>query len=205
MPRYGMAIDVARCVGCQGCLVACKVENEVPLGGFRLRMREEVVGTFPNLQGEFRLEQCFHCENAPCVPVCPTGATYQTDEAAGGLVMMDPVLCTGCKACVVACPYEMRHINPGGWVDKCTFCDHRIADGRLPACVETCPTGARFFGDLDDPTSDVAVAIAAAKKVDVLKPHTGAKPKLFYLESQLIHKADRDAPVTVLSEMSGGK
>lgn len=201
MVRYAMAVDVGRCLGCAACLVACKTENEVPLGGFRLRMREEVAGTYPDLVGEFRMEQCFHCSDPPCVPVCPTGATFQTDE---GLVLVDPSKCTGCKACVTACPYDMRHLHPGGWVDKCTFCDHRLAENRQPACVETCPTGARIFGDLDDPSSDVSRALESASLVDVLRPETGARPNLFYLESRLIGRAGRHERATVLSEFEGG-
>ena len=181
MTRYGMSIDLDRCIGCEACMVACKTENEVPLGNFRLRIREVVVGSFPDLQGEFRMEQCFHCDNAPCVSVCPTGATYKTPE---GIVLVDASKCTGCKACVTACPYGMRYVHPGGYVDKCTFCEHRVAEGRVPACVETCPTGARAFGNLDDARSPVRKAINRARRVDVLKPQTGARPKLYYLNSR---------------------
>jgi len=199
--RYAMAIDVDRCLGCAACLVACKIENEVALGGYRLRMREEVVGVFPDLIGEFRMEQCFHCSDPPCVPVCPTGATFQNQD---GLVLVDPSRCTGCRACVTACPYDMRHLTPGGWVDKCTFCDHRLAGGRQPACVETCPTGARSFGDLDDPASDVSAALDGARLVEVLKPESGARPNLFYLESQLIGRSGLDVRATVLSAFDEG-
>ncbi len=200
MVRYAMAIDVERCIGCEACMVACKTENEVPLGFYRLRMHETVVGTFPNLQGEFRLEQCYHCENAPCVSVCPTGATYKTAE---GLVLVDATKCTGCKACVTACPYGMRYVTPDGYVDKCTFCQHRVTQGQVPACVETCPSQARSFGDLDNPESAVSKAIAGARRVDVQKPQTGAKPKLFYLNSRFVNARLEQAKTTVVSGMSG--
>jgi Fe-S-cluster-containing dehydrogenase component len=167
-------------------MVACKTENELPEGNFRLRIREVVVGSFPDLQGEFRMEQCFHCDNAPCVSVCPTGATYKTPE---GIVLVDASRCTGCKACITACPYGMRYVHPGGYVDKCTFCEHRVAEGKVPACVETCPTGARAFGDLDDAPSPVRKAINRSRCVDVLKRQTGARPKLYYLNSHFTNGA----------------
>ena len=199
MARYAMAIDVDRCLACQACLVACKTENEVPDDRYRLKMREMVAGRFPDLVAEIRMEQCFHCEDPPCVPVCPTGATYQTDE---GLVLIDPDRCTGCKACVTACPYNARYVHPGGWVDKCSFCDHRLEVGLEPACVETCPTGARAFGDLDDPDSDVNRAIAAAGSSGVLRPSTGTEPRLFYLSTRF-PLDDADDETTVTSEIGG--
>lgn len=198
MTRYGMAIDVDKCLGCQACLVACKAENEVPEDRYRLRMRETVVGRFPDLMAEVRLEQCFHCEDPPCVGVCPTGATYQSDD---GLVLIDPAKCTGCKACVTACPYGMRYVHPGGWVDKCSFCDHRISAGRQPACVETCPTDARVFGDLDDPAGGLRRAMDEASSVGVLNPSTGTEPCLFYLNSRLPLDRRGHEELTVVSEI----
>ncbi|UZX16649.1 4Fe-4S dicluster domain-containing protein [Thermus sp. PS18] len=180
MPRYAMAIDLSLCVGCAACAVACKMENEVPPGVFNLWIREREIGTYPDLVVEFRPEQCLHCENPPCVPVCPTGASYQTQE---GLVLVDPKKCIACGACIAACPYDARYLHPAGYVSKCTFCAHRIEQGRLPACVETCPTFCRTFGDLDDPESPVSRALREAGRVDVLRPELGTKPKLFYLNA----------------------
>ena len=184
MTRWGMTIDADRCLGCEACMVACATENEVPLGQFRLRMRTTTVGVFPNLTSEFRLESCFHCADAPCVGVCPTGATYKTDD---GIVLVDPAKCTGCKACVTACPYGMRYVHESGWVDKCTFCEHRVREGRQPACVQTCPTGARVFGNLEDAADPINTALAEAQSVAVVNPDTGAKPSVFYLNSQFIN------------------
>ena len=180
MPRYAMAIDLSLCVGCAACAVACKMENEVPPGVFNLWIREREVGEYPNLVVEFRPEQCLHCENAPCVPVCPTGASYQTKD---GLVLVDPKKCIACGACIAACPYDARYLHPAGYVSKCTFCAHRLEKGKVPACVETCPTYCRTFGDLEDPESPVAKALKAAERVDVLRPEQGTRPKLFYLNA----------------------
>ncbi len=180
MARYAMAIDLESCIGCAACAVACVTENQVPPGGMRLWIREREVGRFPDLTVEFRPEQCLHCADPPCVPVCPTGATYRTKD---GLVSVEAKKCNACGACIAACPYDARFLHPDGYVDKCTFCAHRLEEGRVPACVETCPTAARSFGDLDDPESPVRRALAAARRVDVLKPEFGTRPKLFYLNT----------------------
>ena len=180
MPRYAMAIDLSLCVGCAACAVACKMENEVPPGVFNLWIREREVGEYPNLVVEFRPEQCLHCENPPCVPVCPTGASYQTKD---GLVLVDPKKCIACGACIAACPYDARYLHPAGYVSKCTFCAHRLEKGKVPACVETCPTYCRTFGELEGPESPVAKALKAAERVDVLRPEQGTRPKLFYLNA----------------------
>jgi len=175
--RYAMVIDTRLCVSCKACVLACQAENDVPEGFCRDWLVEEVSGTFPDLSAENRSERCNHCSNAPCVSACPTGASHIAD---GGVVLVNHDKCTGCKACIGACPYDARYVHPDGYVDKCTFCMHRVKDGRQPACVEVCPTACMYFGDLNDPKSDVA-RMLRTRKHKVLRPETGTDPNVFYL------------------------
>lgn len=175
--RYGMAIDTNKCVGCSDCVVACQTENNVPIGYARDWIVERVDGSFPNLALEIRSERCNHCDDTPCVRTCPTGASHIIQ---GGIVKVTHEECIGCGACIQSCPYDARYAHPEGYVDKCTFCDHRIADGQDPACVSVCPTYCMHFGDLDDPNSEVSKKIAT-RKWKVLAPEVGTKPQIFYL------------------------
>jgi Fe-S-cluster-containing dehydrogenase component len=177
--RYGMVIDTRRCVGCMDCVVACQTENDVPVGYARDWITTIVRGTFPDLTMEIRSERCNHCENPPCVYCCPTGASHVSDL--GGIVKVNKNRCIGCKACVAACPYGARYIHPDGYADKCTFCDHRVRDGKAPACVSVCPTHCMHFGDLDDPKSAVS-ELLRTRKHHTLLPEAGTKPKVFYLD-----------------------
>ena len=178
MARFGMAIDTRRCVGCMDCVVACKTENQVPEGFCRNWVVQEVRGAFPELRMEIRSERCNHCDDAPCVSACPTGASHV--EPLGRTVQIDKELCVGCKACLAACPYGARSIHPDGTADKCTFCMHRVETGDEPACVAVCPSRALHFGDLDDPKSEVARLIAS-RPHHTLLPEAGTGPRIFYL------------------------
>jgi len=175
--RYAMTMDTRKCVGCQACVLACKNENNVPEGFCRDWIVQEVHGTFPDLTAQIRSERCHHCTNAPCVSVCPTGASYQGD---GGIVQVTHDKCTGCKACIAACPYDARYVHPDGYVDKCTFCAHRVARGDNPACVSVCPTDSLAFGDLMDDDSPVS-ALLASRRFEVLLADAGTQPNLFFL------------------------
>lgn len=177
MPRYGMTVDQKLCVTCNACVLACKNENKVPEGEARCWTVQAERGAFPLLTLETRSERCNHCEDAPCVNACPTQASHYEE---GGIVVVDPEKCVGCKACVVACPYEVRYMHPDGYVDKCTFCIHRVKEGKDPACVTVCPTKALTFGDLDDPRS-VVFRQLQARQHKVLKPEEDTRPKLFFL------------------------
>lgn len=175
--RYGMVMDTRRCVGCGACVLACKAENRVSNGGFRDWIVTETRGTFPNLFQQIRSERCNHCQNSPCVSACPTGASHRSD---GGAVVVTRRKCSGCKVCIVACPYGARYVHPDGFIDKCTFCLHRVRQGMSPACVEICPTRSLHFGDLNDPNSEVS-RLLKARDYRVLKPEQGLKPNHFFL------------------------
>lgn len=177
MARYGMTVDQKLCVGCNACVLACKNENAVPEGEARCWTVQAERGVFPLLTLETRSERCNHCEDAPCVNACPTQASHYED---GGIVVVDPEKCVGCKACIVACPYEVRYLHPDGYVDKCTFCVHRVREGKDPACATVCPTKAITFGDLDDPRSAVFRQLQT-RQHKVLKAEEGTKPRLFFL------------------------
>jgi Fe-S-cluster-containing dehydrogenase component len=178
MPRYGMVIDTKKCVGCNDCVVACKTENNVPIGYNRDWIVTESFGKFPDINMEIRTERCNHCSETPCVSCCPTGASHIHDV--GGVVLVDHNKCIGCKACVEACPYDARFIHPDGYADKCTFCIHRVEKGENPACVDVCPTYCMHFGDLDDPNSEVS-KLLNSRKYHVLIPDAGTQPNIFYL------------------------
>jgi tetrathionate reductase subunit B len=178
-PRYGMLIDLRRCTGCHACSVACKSEFDVPLGSFRSWVEYVEKGTYPNVTRTFLPRLCNHCEQPPCVKVCPTGATWKREE--DGIVVVDPDICIGCKYCIQACPYDARFLNPvTGAADKCDFCLHRVEKGLAPSCVNTCVGGARIFGDLNDPESEIS-KLVATNPVTVLRPEQGTEPNVFYI------------------------
>jgi len=176
--RFGMVIDTTKCVACMDCVVACKTENEVPEGLCRDWIVQEVKGALPKLQMEIRSERCNHCDNPPCVDCCPTGASHV--ESLGKTVQVTGDLCIGCKACLASCPYDARYIHPEGYADKCTFCMHRVVEGLEPACVAVCPTHCMYFGDLDDPNSQVSRLIRS-RKGHTLLPEAGTKPRIHFL------------------------
>lgn len=178
MPRYGMVMDVRRCTGCQACTVACKSENEVPLGVFRTHVRNYETGKFPDVRRTRLPHICNHCSEPRCVKVCPTGASVKRDD---GIVYVDYDKCIGCKSCMAACPYGARFMHPVTKVaDKCTFCMHRVDAGIVPACVNTCQGSTRIFGDMDDPDSEIS-KILRSKNTAVLKAAEGTGPQVFYI------------------------
>jgi len=201
--RYGMGIDIAKCIGCGRCADACKNENNVLREPFYFRTWVEryIINTgnettvdspnggidgFPPASNEkgllrtfFVPKLCNHCDDAPCVQVCPVGATFSTQE---GVVLVDKDYCVGCRYCVQACPYGARYIDPRTkTADKCTFCYHRVTRGLQPACVEVCPTGARVFGDVQQRSSPLN-RFTRFHNIHTLKSHLNTKPKVFYAD-----------------------
>ena len=176
--RYGFVIDQRKCIGCHACTVACKEENQVPLGVFRTWVKYVERGTFPNTRRYFSVLRCNHCDDAPCVTICPTVALYRRPD---GVVDFDGERCIGCKSCMQACPYDALYIDPATQTAaKCNYCAHRLEVGLEPACVIVCPERAIIAGDLDDPRSGIA-KLVATEQVQVRKPEQGTRPKVFYV------------------------
>ncbi len=175
--RLAMAIDTRKCIGCGDCVIACQNENSVPEGYARSWISETVTGTYPDVHALFRSERCNHCDNAPCVRCCPTGSSFVGEN---GTVQVDISKCIGCGACVESCPYDARMMHPDGYADKCTFCDHLVAQGEDPACVSVCPTNCMYFGDIDDPKSEIS-QLLKSRRNETLIPEAGTRAHIFYL------------------------
>ncbi|MBI3991559.1 MAG: 4Fe-4S dicluster domain-containing protein [Candidatus Omnitrophica bacterium] len=223
MPRWGMVIDLDKCTGCQACVVACKQENNVPYVGPDESARGRTIswmklvpfieGEYPHVKARFMPRPCMHCDNPPCVKVCPVQATYKNQDGVVGQIYPR---CIGCRYCTTACPYTLRYFNwytpawdeemkqslnpdvsirPKGVVEKCTFCHHRLQkvqekariegrilkeDDYIPACVQTCPADAMYFGDLDNPEHKVW-ELARSPRAFKLLEEIGTLPKVIYL------------------------
>jgi Fe-S-cluster-containing dehydrogenase component len=199
--KLGLAIDLDTCVGCQACVTACKGWNTEnygapladtdaygadPGGSFLNRVFSYEVETPDNLPDLLHFPRsCLHCEDAPCVTVCPTGASWKRQE--DGIVLVNEDRCMGCGLCAWACPYGARELDPvAGVMKKCTLCVDRIdnpnlpEEDRIPACVRTCPTGARHFGDFADPDSEVS-RLTFSRGGVALMPDLGTRPVNRYL------------------------
>jgi Fe-S-cluster-containing dehydrogenase component/formate-dependent nitrite reductase membrane component NrfD len=211
--RYGFVIDQNRCIGCHACTVACKEEHNIAVGVNRTWVKYVEKGSYPDTRRHFAVLRCNHCDDAPCIEICPTVALFRRSD---GIVDFDNERCIGCKSCMQACPYDALYIDPErNTAAKCNFDASRIDMGYKPACEVVCPTQAILSGDLDDPNSLVSRRIAL-EKVSVRKAEKGTKPKLFYvgvdgdllnptmMEPQASHFwADKDAGEDLYALKSG--
>ncbi len=202
--KYALLVDLRRCVGCTSCQVSCKMENSVPLGYFRTKVSIADTGKYPDAKRFFLPKMCNHCDEPSCLDSCPVeGATYKRKD---GTVVVDRSKCVGCGNCVDDCPYGARFLHPyiavtndpkpfvaavpalGGKkgsdlrvADKCDFCLHRLDAGiEEPACVRNCPGKARFFGDVNDPNSQIS-RLMKANKTSTWDPNSGTEPAMPYI------------------------
>lgn len=187
MSHNCIVVNLDRCTGCFGCEIACKMENNVALGQRWSKVfTVGPVGEYPNMTRYALPTMCQQCKDAPCVHVCPTGASYRDSNT--NVVLVDKEKCIGCKYCMMACPYGVRSWNKTEkCVEKCTLCGQLTSAGKLPACVKSCAAGARFYGDLDDPNSDVSKELAKypAEAVHTLEDQ-GNGPCMHYILSTSI-------------------
>jgi len=213
--RWGMVIDLLRCVQCYACQISCKQAYALPPGVFYCRLLVGETGKYPAVRKLTYPVLCNHCKEAACIDVCPTDATTRRED---GIVTINADKCMGCRYCLIACPYQARTFYNGdseyfpgqgftdlekigrelhplhkGTVIKCTFCAERI-DSSLerglkpgvdrdatPICVNACPSRARYFGDLDDPESNVSKLIRE-KKGEQLEARFETVPSVYYLD-----------------------
>ncbi len=215
MTRWGMVVDLGRCVGCQTCTIACKMENGLPPGTLWRTVLDLESGTFPEVDRTFFPLTCMHCADPPCYDACPTTATKVRPD---GIVWIDDDLCIGCGSCVVACPYQARHLvsseryyfgeasppeamiyDPGrvGICTKCHFCFHKFDDAPegvipgehqqyTPACASSCIADAIRFGDLDDPQSTISRMIARQGGAVRMLEHLDTAPSVYHLNPPAI-------------------
>ncbi len=178
MAKFGFAIDNRACIGCHACTVACKSEHDVPIGVNRTWVKYIEKGEFPNTRRSFNVQRCNHCEDAPCVEICPVTSLFVRPD---GIVDFDNDRCIGCKACMQACPYDALYLDPETLTAaKCNYCTHRVDQGIEPACVVVCPVEAIVSGDLDDPTSKISL-LDRGQRVQYPKVEKNTHPKLFYV------------------------
>lgn len=154
--QFSMVVELDRCIGCHGCQVACKFENNIALGTSRCHTYYMgPVGEFPHLSLYYMTVHCQQCENPSCIEVCPTGACYKSDE--DGVIYIDKETCIGCQSCMRACPFHANNFNKELRImDKCTLCAELREKGETPACVWNCVGGALHYGDINDPESEVS-------------------------------------------------
>ena len=178
MTKYAFVIDQRKCIGCHACTVACKAEHDVPVGVYRTWVKYIERGEFPSSRRYFLVNRCNHCDDAPCVAICPTKALYKRKD---GIVDFDSSRCIGCKSCMQACPYDALYIDPDSHTAaKCNYCAHRTEVGLEPACVVVCPEHAIIAGDMHNPKSEIA-GLLACEPVRTRKPEQGTGPNVYYI------------------------